>query len=542
MKYRKNRKNRPTSPLLSLLTMLAVGAPLAAQSAPALPFPVNLPVPGVDQLHFDQPGDGNLWVHGRSYKASFGPEGATYIPFLGSDVPRNFPLRFALAEVSVDGVAVPFEERPEARRDGDSVVLNRGRFEEVYELELDTIEQTFRFPSLPAEGDLSIAIDVDTDLERVAGPDGELRFTSEYGTVAYSSALVVDAVGSRMPIATEATDGRIELRVPRTTLANLTFPVTVDPVISRMPIYSGTMKTYKSSVAYDATHERFMVVWDVEYSWSDRDGWAAYWARTGAFVNELVSIDMTDESWRTPDVANSNRYDTFLVVAERSLPGSRRIGVRTRAATGELGAQGYLDAGGSYECSAPSVGGDPAPDGSTYFCVAYRQHWNEDTVRILASLANPSGGPFGSPRVIDGTDGVTNRRPRVSRSNGVGSVQSKRWNIAWAREMDGGWDIHGAQMSRDGSVILGPFAIDTSADHNKLPVPSSPLDELPNGDRPWLVTYERSAGQEIVCTVMKRQRKSLPVSSLRPRREKGWCSFPVLLLVELNSFSFIFGS
>ena len=26
---------------------------------------------------------------------------------------------------------------------------------------------------------------------------------------------------------------------------------------------------------------------------------------------------------------------------------------------------------------------------------------------------------------------------------------------------------------------------------------SSPLDELPNGDRPWLVTYERSAGQEI---------------------------------------------
>ena len=35
--------------------------------------------------------DGEVWVKGRSYKASFGAHGASYVPFLGSDAPRTFP-------------------------------------------------------------------------------------------------------------------------------------------------------------------------------------------------------------------------------------------------------------------------------------------------------------------------------------------------------------------------------------------------------------------------------------------------------------------
>jgi hypothetical protein len=51
--------------------------------------------PAIDfsRVVFDQPGDGATWARGRTYKASFDAAGVTYIPFLGSNAPRNFPVR-----------------------------------------------------------------------------------------------------------------------------------------------------------------------------------------------------------------------------------------------------------------------------------------------------------------------------------------------------------------------------------------------------------------------------------------------------------------
>ena len=55
----------------------------------------------------DECGDGLVWAIGNTWKASFGAEGFTYVPYFGSAAPRNFPVRFQLQAVQVGGEALP---------------------------------------------------------------------------------------------------------------------------------------------------------------------------------------------------------------------------------------------------------------------------------------------------------------------------------------------------------------------------------------------------------------------------------------------------
>src|SRR6185503_88674 len=48
---------------------------------------------------YDQAQDGTVLAATDSWKASFDQQGPTFIPFLGSDAPRNFPASFRLQSV-----------------------------------------------------------------------------------------------------------------------------------------------------------------------------------------------------------------------------------------------------------------------------------------------------------------------------------------------------------------------------------------------------------------------------------------------------------
>ena len=41
-----------------------------------------------------------LWIRGDTYKASFGTEGATYVPFLGSRAPKDYPVLLRVARIN----------------------------------------------------------------------------------------------------------------------------------------------------------------------------------------------------------------------------------------------------------------------------------------------------------------------------------------------------------------------------------------------------------------------------------------------------------
>ena len=108
---------------------------------------------------------GDHWVRGESYKARVNGEGFTFIPFLGSDAPRGWPVHFRLQETSVGGVALELNERAEVVRDGDTFFLERGPVTVQYDVALDSAEQLFHIESDGFSGEIVVTLDVSTDLE-----------------------------------------------------------------------------------------------------------------------------------------------------------------------------------------------------------------------------------------------------------------------------------------------------------------------------------------------------------------------------------------
>src|SRR6185503_15529495 len=98
----------------------------------------------------DEPGDGKVWGSSRAYKASFDGTGATFIPFFGSDAPRNYPVRFALAAVRAGSQMLPLVADAKTAVAGRRVTTDHGSVREVYELSPRSMEQLFVFDAPPA--------------------------------------------------------------------------------------------------------------------------------------------------------------------------------------------------------------------------------------------------------------------------------------------------------------------------------------------------------------------------------------------------------
>src|SRR5688500_17953336 len=92
------------------------------------------------EVRLDVEADGSIWARGATYKARFGPGGATYFPFFGSNAPRNFPVEPSLASASIDGAELPLAPARGAVRVGQRITITRGPIDEVYELALDQVE------------------------------------------------------------------------------------------------------------------------------------------------------------------------------------------------------------------------------------------------------------------------------------------------------------------------------------------------------------------------------------------------------------------
>jgi hypothetical protein len=163
--------------------------------------------PSLDRVHHDVDSNGVLWARGRAYKASFGDHGATYIPFFGSDAPRNFPVTFSLGSATQGGSHIEFAQHADARRDSDRITLDRGAIREVYDITVDGVEQSFDLDQHAADGELELRIGYESELEAVVRGDG-LASQNELGRVDYSRAVAIDARGERIALAARRSPGR----------------------------------------------------------------------------------------------------------------------------------------------------------------------------------------------------------------------------------------------------------------------------------------------------------------------------------------------
>lgn len=499
-------------PAMTDLKGPAVPTPRALPTAPARPGyerapskPIPADAPAVTQLvierdrvHVQEPGDGRVWVRGADYKASFGAEGATFIPFLGSDAPQNYPVRFTLSSVRVGAHEIAFTSAGTVTRDGERIVIDRGAVDEVYDVTLESVEQTFVIESLAVRGALSVEVAVETELARRESGDG-LEFANELGGMRYGKATVLDADGARFETASRLVDGKIKIDVPEAFVQKARLPLRVDPLFTTYTVANATLDEYYSDIAYDYSNNRWCVVYEEAYSSTDHDAYTVMVDANGVLIaGQGAYADFTTDFWAQPRVANNNIADNFLVVSS-VFPvtlGQTIVKACTRAAASTaVGAQVTINGAETGDKFWADVGGDPHPSGPTYYMVVWQRNYGPGDTDVHARLVSSSGMPQGASVILlEDSAGTQDIIPRVSKSDGAPFASNQEWNIVWTRldPTTSTGDIWGAQIHWDGNVSMPSFPITLGPDDDRNPAASSPLDRS-IGLRPWMVVFERGA-------------------------------------------------
>jgi len=431
-----------------------------------------------DQLYFDVATDGALWVRGRTYKASFDATGATYIPFLGSDAPRNYPVGLSLASARTGGQSIALAPAHGAVREGTTIRIDRGVIDEVYELALDSIEQTFVVEERPSGGDLRLFVAIDSELTRGEFADG-FEYSNEQGSVRYGRAFVRENDGTRTPIASRLVDGGVEIVIGAEQLARSTFPLVVDPIVSTFSINTALASHFEADVSYDLSTSRNATVYNEQFSGTDFDVVSQLNTSSGALISR-VYVDFTSENWwGPPRIANLNAADQFLAVGTANnvstVTASSIFGRTIQAADHTMSPKFVIapsqSNGNRRNCD---VGGDPFDGASAYYCVVWEQQGTATDSDIEFRLVTRDA-TLQTAVVPLTSSGVADEEfPRISESNGY-DVGEARWNIVWHANVPGnGGDIMGAQVRWNGSVVTPRFAVSPIAADEAFASVSSP--------------------------------------------------------------------
>jgi hypothetical protein len=496
---------------------------LVALAAWAAPLVVSQTVPqtALSGLTFDRvlvdTVEGVVWARGVDYKASFSEDGVSFIPFLGSRAPRNFPVTMRLEAVTAGGEAVAVERSRAAAAKGHQVVIDRGCMQEIYELGLHQVEQLFRFDRPVGQGSLVVRLAVETELATAAAPEGGIVFSNGLGGVRYGKAVVVDASGRRAEMETLIEDGGVELVVPAEFLAEANFPVTIDPLFVsfgfNMPPASGSSsQTFlNADSAYDVATNRFMVSYEYAYSATDHDVYVVSYSagQSPPPSSPTAVIDTSIFNWAKPKIASNSFSPGFLVVAERTLSGGAIVvGARSVAATTfGTSPQFQISTGEVGQKSNPDVGGDAS--GFGYYCVVWQNNPPGGGFSNVYSRLASDTAAVGTSSILGIVSGLYNdSHPSISKSNRHSSSALQDWMVVFQRTAGpGNEDIWGQVIQWNGGVGV-ELAIDTSSVTHTLPQVSTQGEYGP-GVRRFVVVYEETTGgpftivdTDVVATVV----------------------------------------
>ncbi|MBK8096376.1 MAG: hypothetical protein IPK26_04670 [Planctomycetes bacterium] len=435
-------------------------------------------------LWLDEPQPGELWARGRNYKASFDPRGWQFIPFLGSDAPRNFPLHLSLASVRIDGDELPLATGKVSRRDR-SVAIDRGSVREQLDLTGASVEQTFVFDRLPQRGALAVTIDVTTELVPTTVRDGLLFSQPGLGGVRYEHAIVKDADGRSLSLPIVWAQGAIRLDVPADFVATARLPLLVDPLLSTMLVQSlvGTYVGDPDTCAIWYGYQRTIsgVVWQQTFSGSDVDVWGRFYddatPRAGA---TLFPLDITTTSWALPRIAMNydGAFGHHCMVSQCSNGGVPPFWIGGRIVNAGLGVlpQFRISPVGR-DCTNPDVGcGDRDTAMDTTFTVVYEFAYSQSDHDIYCQQVDVVGNVAAGIRFVD-TSTAFESRPRIA--NRASWSSWTKFPVVYERTVGGDVDIRGGFLGWDGQPTH-LFAVSTGGNYDHRPVVSSftdtPLD------------------------------------------------------------------
>lgn len=425
----------------SLVVALAAAAGHAQQSLPRPGDATGVaaqPVWPTAQVLTDTAADGTVWAATADWKAAFAPGGATFTPFLGSQVPSQ-SATFRLVGARVGDIDLPVNDAAPVLA-GQRVSYARGALAEFYDLRAEGIEQQFLCRELPKRGDLRLSIAVATELlaERVG--DG-FRFAGPHGGIHYGQATAIDAAGERLVLATEWHDGALQIVIPADFVAAATLPLLVDPLIGTATSVSpSTAALLSTDIAYDHSLSQYYVTYERAFSSTDHDVHVGCFDAAMQFQS-MLTIDFTSEYWSKPRVATVEAQDVGCVVAERSIGNVRPFVVCLRRFYGGVAPSvdpntNVLAGPGSVDYLEPVVGGDDGPAGTGEFLVAWT---GRDSVGggSVVRLMNTSGlgyTYFATSVVVAGANTL---RPAIGKSCGRSGGGSASWAVVFRAEQPG---------------------------------------------------------------------------------------------------------
>ena len=450
------------------------------------------------RLLLDEPGDGRTWARGPRWKASFGPAGMTYLPFFGSDAPRNFSVQFDLSAVQLDGKPLALEDRVRTR-DGRQVTLERGALREVYHLTRDTVEQTFVFETLPRRGALELEIAIDTDLLPIEDGTGGLSFQNEFGQVHYSAPVAVDARGLRRSLPLTLTEKGLTISVPAEFVHQATLPLVVDPVLTTFSVIQDARRQVAVDVAYEGNNATYQIVYSELQSALDSDIIAVSYNASLDLLISPAAIDISSTYWGDPSNASNYHEQQFLCGAVVGTNiGSRTVWGRTRhAGTGARGPQFPISGVGAETVDVGGKGNDVA---SIY---DYMVVWQEvDNINfdmdIVAQAVEADSTLTGGRIVIDGDVGDLDRKPAISKSSGRPNTQNvdNEYMIVWERELSPTDHNIRAQVIEYTGSMSGHNQFNAYSFSDALDPDVSTAGDLLSyaGARYWVIAFERRIG------------------------------------------------
>lgn len=451
-------------------------------------------LPALTEVLVDQPGDARIWARGGNYKASFGTEGARFVPFFGSQAPRNFPLHFTLASIEAGDTALLIDSSAPAELDALRITYARGPVLERYDLALEQVEQSFVIDTSGLSGNLILRLVVDTELQGQFDEQG-IVFSNEHGSVSYSQAFVVEDSGDRLPLQTTLDGSTIEIQVPADAVEASNGKLVIDPIINISSLPTQGFELLNPDTASGVESERCYVVESI-YSQTDHDV-LGYRLSENDIVISSVSIEFTDMDWRMPKVAYNRNSQRWLAVAQAQ-PTAGKYEIYGRQFT--MGAQVMLfpqfsltpSAGNHYN---PTLGGDLNPEAGTQYAMVceYVCDTCPTTCTMKGVFVSGTGSIVGPgftwcPNLPSGSRYV---RPALSKTNGIAPIASRYWGLAY--ELSSGLlfsdtDLYFRRIPYGGPGGESPLTIDGGSGYTTNASVSSPAGSGADSGR-VLVSY-----------------------------------------------------
>ncbi|MEM6568990.1 MAG: hypothetical protein AAF957_11295 [Planctomycetota bacterium] len=493
-----------------LLTALLLGAFAPTAFAADLPGHPEVPLLALpDHVVHDRSPDGAFWAVGSTYKASVGQDGFRYVPYLGADAPRNFPLHLRLERATVGAGDLALTSTARASRDGDVWTLDRGGARVVYELGMESVEQIVVLDDVSAGGEVRLSFRAATEMHRSRDGEG-LRFANEFGEVLYGAAVAIAPDGSRCSAPLVETGDGFDIVVPADFVDGVDGPLVIDPVLS-----TGTL-LFDSDVRFAAIDMAsdddvsFVIATERFFSSSDRDIYVYRVPFSTSTVAALFAgvVDASGTSWSEPSIAGRDSGNEFLVVASVRAFNYEIWGREIKESGGVWSTEpAFLISTGTDDASVPDVG---AIRVSSFFSTnRWLVVWqttgvvqNED---VRARLVDTNG-VLGSTILFPSFPGENLSSPQVAEGTGVAqSPAAATFRVVWLVDSVIGKAVETAEITYAGQLLLPARTLiqDGLIENLDLSAPSNQL--APNGQPAYLLVTEQRAlfsnNRSIVATV-----------------------------------------